>query len=162
MADAITIRGIWAGMSEPLAATILSEVRADTPEMYREVLANAAAAFKMRPQALRSQPATRQAATIRRWFTQVNAEEPGGYFLIQWLTTRQKPMLGQFLDDLGLPHEEGTVKDAIGPEPERAQLSAAVEHLREGYPAEHVRVYLQAFAAITADEWAGLPELIEG
>lgn len=161
MAEPITIRGIWAGMSEPLAATILSEVRGDTPEMYREVLANAAAAFKMRPQALRSQPGPRQAATIRRWFTQVNAEEPGGYFLIQWLTTRQKAMLIQFLDDLGLPHDEGTVQGEIGPEPEHERLTAAVAHLRESFPAEPVRVYLQAFAAITAEEWTGLPALID-
>src|SRR5207244_3141703 len=106
-------------------------------------------------------PAARQAATIRRSLTQVTLQELGAHLLIEWLTKSQKPMLSQFLDDLGIPHEDGMVKEAVGAEPERERLAAAVERLRASFPPEHVRVYLSAFSAITADEWDGLPELIE-
>ena len=161
MAEAITIRGIWSGMTDDVAATILGDVKRETPDLYREALATAAGAFRMRPDALRQQPITRQAATIRRALTQVTQQDLGAHILINWLTTSQKPMLVQFLDDLGIVHEEGTVKGEIGPEPDPERLAAAVANLRASFPAEHVRLYLSAFAVITADEWQHLPGLID-
>src|SRR5919109_891715 len=96
MAEALTIQGIWSGMSDELAATVLRE-------------------------------------------------ELGAHLLVTWLTTRHKPMLTQFLDDLGIAHEEGTIKEATGEEPEEEKLRAAVLRLRENFDPEHVRIYLQAF-----------------
>jgi hypothetical protein len=160
VAEPITIRGIWGGMSDELAATILGEVRQENRDLYREALANTAAALRMRPQVLQQQPAARQAATIRRVLTQVTQTELGAHLLIEWLTRCQKPMLTQFLDSLGVAHEEGTIKEELGPEPERDRLTAAITSLRESFPPDHVTVYLSAFALITADEWGSLPELI--
>jgi hypothetical protein len=162
MADALTIQGIWGGMSDELAATVLSQVRSDSADLYREALATAAGALRMRPQALRQQPAVRQAAAIRRALTQVGREELGARLLVVWLTKQQQPMLVQFLDELGIAHEEGTIKDELGPEPDEATLSAAIEHLRASFPPEHVRIYLQAFAITTAYDWERLPALIDG
>jgi hypothetical protein len=160
VAEQLTIRGIWSGMPDTLVTTVLTEVRQDTPEAYREALSGAAKVMHMRPQILRTQPAARQAATIRRALTTIGFEEMGARLLIQWLGARQRPMLTQFLDELGIAHEEGIVKEEVGPEPEREQLAAAVGHLTEQFPVENVRVYLQAFSLITAEEWPTLPELI--
>ena len=159
--EAITIRGIWSGMTDDVAATILGDIKRETPDLYREALATAAGSLRMRPQVLRQQPATRQAATIRRALTQVNQQDLGAHLLIAWLTKSQKPMLAQFLDDLGIAHEEGTVKEAIGPEPDPERLAAAVARLRAAFPPEHVRLYLSSFAAITAGEWQHLPSVID-
>ena len=158
--EAITIRGIWSGMTDDVAAAILGDIKRETPDLYREALATAAGSLRMRPQVLRQQPAARQAATIRRALTQVNQQDLGAHLLIAWLTKSQQPMLAQFLDDLGIAHEEGTVKDGVGPEPEPERLGAAAERLRATFPPEHVRVYLAAFAATTADDWERLPPLI--
>jgi hypothetical protein len=160
VADAITIRGIWAGMSDEIAATVLADVKRESPDMYREAVATAAGSLKMRPQMLRQQPVPRQAATIRRALTQVTQQDLGAHLLIEWLTKSQKTMLSQFLDDLGIAHEEGMVKEGLGPEPEPATLEAAIGRLRDTFPPEHVRVYLSAFSVITADEWERLPEMI--
>lgn len=161
MADPITIRGIWGGMSDDVAATVLGDVKRESPDLYREALASAAGSLRMRPQVLRQQPAPRQAATIRRSLTQVTQQDLGAHLLIEWLTKTQKPMLTQFLDDLGIAHEDGTVKEGVGPEPERERLAGAIERLRGSFPSEHVRIYLSAFAVITADEWEQLPALID-
>lgn len=161
MAEAITIRSIWGGMSDEAAATVLGDIKRESPEMYREAVAAAAGSLKMRPQVLRQQPAPRQAATIRRALTQVNQQDLGAHLLIEWLTKCQKPMLGQFLDDLGIAHEEGMVKEEIGAEPKPEKLEAAVARLRQNFPEEHVRIYLSSFSVITADEWQQLPGLID-
>jgi hypothetical protein len=160
VADAITIRSIWGGMSDEAAATVLGDIKRESPEMYREAVGAAAGSLKMRPQVLRQQPAPRQAATIRRALAQVNQQDLGAHILIEWLTKCQKPMLGQFLDDLGIAHEDGMVKEGVGAEPEPEKLESAIARLRESFPAEYVRIYLSAFAVITADEWQRLPELI--
>lgn len=160
VAEPITIRSIWGGMSDEAAASVLGDVKRESPEMYREAVSAAAGSLKMRPQVLRQQPGPRQAATVRRALTQINQQDLGAHLLIEWLTKCQKPMLGQFLDDLGISHEEGTVKEEIGPEPEPERLTAAIERLRESFPPEHVRIYLSAFSVITADEWERLPDLI--
>ena len=161
MADAITIRGIWGGMSDETAASVLGDVKREAPDLYREALAKSAAAFRMRPEALRQQPLSRQAATIRRALTQVTQQDLGSHILIDWLGKTQKPMLAQFLDELGIEHEDGMVKEGIGPEPAPATLAAAIANLRAAFPPENVRVYLQAFSVITADGWAQLPEMID-
>lgn len=160
MAEALTIQGIWASMPEAFAATVLREVRAESADLYRQALAMTAIALRMRPQALQQQPAARQAAAIRRVLTQVGREELGAQLLALWLTKRRLAMLAQFLDHLGIPHENGTIKDELGPEPEEALLRAAIAGLRAAFPAEDVRVYLQAFAITTAGHWQGLPALI--
>jgi hypothetical protein len=161
MADAVTIRGVWGDMSEEMAVTVLGDVKRESPDLYREALAKTAGAFRMRPEALRQQPLARQAANIRRALTQVTQQELGAHLLIEWLTKTQKPMLIHFLDKLGIPHEEGMVKEGVGPEPDPAKLRAAIEGLTAVFPSEHVRVYLLAFSVITADEWASLPGLLE-
>jgi hypothetical protein len=160
MAGATTIRGIWGGMTDETAATILGDVKRETPDLYREALAKTAGAFRMRPEALRTQPLPRQAASIRRALTQVTQQDLGAHILIDWLTKTQKPMLIQFLSELGIEHEDGMVKENVGPEPDQATLRAAIANLRSSFPPDTVRVYLQAFSVITADEWEGLPELI--
>jgi hypothetical protein len=162
MAEALTIQGIWSGMSDELAATVLREVRAESIDIYRQALGTAAGALRMRPQVLQQQPAPRQAAAIRRSLLQVGREELGAHLLVTWLTTRHKPMLTQFLDELGIAHEEGTIKEETGEEPEEEKLRAAVAHLRENFDTEHVRIYLQAFLVTTAPEWVHLPALIDG
>jgi hypothetical protein len=161
MANALTIRGIWGGMSDEVAATVLADVRRESPDTYRGAVNTAAAAFRMRPDAFRQQPLPRQAATIRRALTQVNQQEQGALILIEWLTKTQKPMLTQFLDALEIAHEDGTIKDEISPEPDEEKLAAAIAGLRASFPPEQVRVYLQAFSVITADEWQHLPALID-
>jgi hypothetical protein len=160
VAETITIRSIWGGMSEEAATTVLGDVKRESPEMYREALNAAAGSLKMRPQVLRQQPGPRQAATIRRALTQVNQQDLGAHLLIEWLTKCQKPMLGQFLDDLDISHEDGTVKEEIGAEPDAERLTAAIERLNGNFPPEHVRIYLSAFSVITADDWERLPNLI--
>lgn len=157
----LTIRGIWGGMSDETAATILGEIRRGSPDVYREALAGTANALRMRLPALQKLPTARQAATIRRALTRMDLQEAGAHILIEWLTTHQRPMLSQLLDELGIAHEEGTVKDDVGPEPAAPRLKEAVERLYRSFPEEHVSVYLAAFSIITANDWPGLRPLIK-
>ena len=79
--------------------------------------------------------------------------------LVGYHLAEQRPMMGQFLDVLGIPHEEGLIQDdATKPDPDK--MKAAVEALESKFPAEDVSLYLQTLVCQDPETWGGLAELI--
>ena len=68
-------------------------------------------------------------------------------------------MLVDFLDALGIPHQEGVVED-LPATMEDAKLRAAVDALLVKYPPEVVAVYLNAFNEMNQVEWANLKTML--
>jgi hypothetical protein len=78
--------------------------------------------------------------------------------LIVYHLSRQREMMGTFLDVLGIPHENGLIKeDEATPDPEK--LAAAVAAITEKYPAEHVALYLDTLVCQDPETWEGLRKL---
>src|SRR5215213_139094 len=61
--------------------------------------------------------------------------------LVNYHLGRQRPMMGDFLDALGVAHEEGLIKDETVVKPETAKLKAAVDQIAAKYPPEDVALY---------------------
>jgi hypothetical protein len=80
--------------------------------------------------------------------------------LQSWLLKIQTKMLTDFLDALGIPHENGTV-DNLPETIEDAKLTAAVEALLAKYPHEHVAVYLRAFNDLNEANWPNLGAMLD-
>ena len=83
------------------------------------------------------------------------------HLLQGWLLAAQKEMLCDFLDALGIAHEDdGTVENL--PEcPPKEKISAAVAQLLEKYPAETVAIYLHAFRDMDSTvQWPALSEIL--
>jgi hypothetical protein len=77
-----------------------------------------------------------------------------------WLTKTQVAMLGDFLDGLGIPHQNG-VAETIPTAIEDEKLKAALEILLGKYPPEKVAVYLNAFLTMNDVAWPNLKSLLE-
>ena len=81
--------------------------------------------------------------------------------LIVYHLAEQRPMMGAFLDALGIAHEGGLIQeDSVKPELEK--LGPAAAQLAEQFPPEDVRVYLNTLLSQDPDTWsglAGLPQL---
>src|SRR5512134_2043588 len=54
----------------------------------------------------------------------------------------QRPMMGAFLDGLGIKHEEGLIADEELQPPSNDRLREAVKVIAASYPAEDVALYL--------------------
>jgi hypothetical protein len=81
-----------------------------------------------------------------------------GRALILYHLAEQRPMMGDFLDALGIKHENGLIEDdALKPDP--AKIPAAVAVIAAGYPAEHVSLYLSTLLCQDPDTWAGLADV---
>ena len=82
--------------------------------------------------------------------------------LVAYHLAHQRPMMGAFLDALGIAHEEGliTAEDLEPPSP--AKLADAAASLTRQYPAQDVSLYLNTLMAQDPHTWnglAGLPQL---
>ncbi len=80
--------------------------------------------------------------------------------LILYHLAEQRPMMGAFLDALGIKHENGLIEDeAVKPEP--GKLGSAVATLAATYPADDVRLYLNTLLCQDPETWGGLAEMAE-
>jgi hypothetical protein len=81
--------------------------------------------------------------------------------LVVYHLAEQRPMMGAFLDALGIRHENGLIDDeAVTPDP--AKVKGAVTTLGDQFPAAAVSLYLNTLLAQDPETWAalaGLPEL---
>ena len=70
-------------------------------------------------------------------------------------------MMGQFLDALGIKHEEGLITEDEMTPPDAERLSAAARTLDESHSAEDVSLYFSTLLWQDPDTWASLSELPE-
>jgi hypothetical protein len=81
--------------------------------------------------------------------------------LVNYHLERQRPMMAEFLDALGIAHENGLINEETVAKPEDEKLRAAVTDLAGKHPAEDVSLYLATLVSQDPDTWAGLAELPE-
>ena len=78
--------------------------------------------------------------------------------LVAYHLAEQRPMMGTFLDALGIAHENGLIQDSnVTPDP--AKLGPAVAALASAYPPEDVSLYLDTLLCHDPVTWGGLPGL---
>lgn len=81
--------------------------------------------------------------------------------LVNYHLGLQRPMMGEFLDALGVAHEEGLIKDETVVKPELDKLQAAITQITGKYPADDVGLYLSTLVSQDPETWgelSGLPE----
>jgi hypothetical protein len=79
--------------------------------------------------------------------------------LVGYHLSEHRPMMGQFLDALGIPHEEGLIQDeATKPDPDK--MKAAVDSIAGAFPSEDVSLYLNTLVCQDPETWDRLTEFI--
>ena len=152
-----TSNRLWKTLSaeeKQLAAAEL--VKDPTPLIKASVVAVVAEARKMRPIAARKLPPEAQAKIV------ATVRDPGEILASSLLVALhlgpRKPMLIAFLDALGLPHEDGVLKD-------EATEAISLEDLKKGCaalsaePPSAVRIYLNTLWLQDGGRWANAKDL---
>jgi hypothetical protein len=80
--------------------------------------------------------------------------------LVVYHLASQRPMMGAFLDALGIAHDNGVIKDDAA-KPEAAKIAPAVAQIAKQYPADDVRLYLTTLLCQDPETWGALGELPE-
>src|SRR6476620_3854182 len=80
--------------------------------------------------------------------------------LVNYHLERQRPMMGAFLDLVGIAHENGLINEESIPKPDAGKVQAAAKALAEQYPADQVALYLATLVSQDPETWDAL--VVEG
>jgi len=81
--------------------------------------------------------------------------------LVSYHLDRQRPMMGAFLDALGISHEEGLISDEQVAKPDDEKLRSAAADLRAKFPPEDVTLYLATLVSQDPETWGALADVPE-
>lgn len=76
--------------------------------------------------------------------------------LVHYHLERQRPMMGAFLDLLGIAHENGLIADENVAKPDPERLKNAAAQLASTHPAEDVGLYFSTLVSQDPDTWGDL------
>jgi len=78
--------------------------------------------------------------------------------LILYHLADQRPMMGAFLDALGIAHENGLIQEE-NVKPDASKIADAVKKISAEFPADDVRIYLDTLLCQDPETWGALKEL---
>jgi hypothetical protein len=126
-------------------------------EQQVEACATIATHMKFRAKSVLSLPPDRKA---RYLVTLPNVSDAvAARALVNYHLGLQRPMMGEFLDALGVAHEEGLIKEETVVKPASDKLRAAAEQIAGKYPAEDVSLYFSTLVSQDPETWGELAEL---
>lgn len=125
-----------------------------------EAVALIARQIKFRPKSVLSLPVDKKAKHLAG-LAQVS-DLLAARLVISYHLEHQRPMMGAFLDSLGIAHEDGLIKDDSPAKPDAATLDKGVTELAAKFPKLDVARYFWALLWQDPETWGGLkgrPEL---
>ena len=152
---------VFATMPPERAREVLKAISEASPAAFAQAVALAGAAMRARPVFLMRQPFEKRADAVRRTLARVAASDVSEELLAVYFLQCRKPLLLEWLDLLGLEHEEGALKTDAPPSPPANLLKKAVRTFRKDEDAADRELLLQAFAAQTAIDWPELEALLQ-
>ena len=152
---------VFAKMPESTFSSMLSDIFENEKPLYKNLIENLAKQRKLRPVFVERKPRVERFAWIKDALGRKQNESVAANLLQIWLVQRHSPMLCDFLDSLGIKHDDNGTVEQMPPQPEFAALEAAVGALLEKYNPSIVAVYLHAFQALDEQGWPSLAALLE-
>jgi hypothetical protein len=128
-------------------------------EQQAEALLAIAQYYRFRPKSVRSLSMEQKVKKLSA--LPAVSDAVAARILVAYHLAHQRPMLGAFLDALGIAHDNGvlTVEEMTAPEP--AKLAEAVAAIRQQFPADDVALYFETLLVQDPETWGGLAELLE-
>jgi len=151
---------VFAAMTPEEAERMLRVLSKESPAMFRQMVDAAAVSIKARPVFLRNQTFELRAKTIRRALSRVSTNLVADELLAIYFLECRKPLLLEWLDLIGLAHDDGALKDEEPAQPPESDLAAAVAKYRGSGEDPDRELLLRAFAAQSAVKWPALDALL--
>ena len=150
---------IFAGMTPENTEAFFGRLAKESPATFTQAVHAAAAALNSRPQFLMKLPFAKRAANVRRALSRVASAPVAEEMLAIYFLEIRLELLAEWLDMLGLEHEEGILKAGSPPCPADAELTKHVEAFRGVDDDPDRDLLLLAFAAQSSIDWPALDVL---
>ena len=152
---------IFAAMPPDRAAAVMSGLSENAPQMFKQALLAASASMNARPTYLRKQPFEKQVGAVRRALSRVAANGVAEEILAVYFLECRKELLVEWLDLLGIAHEDGILEADSPDAPEKAELQKARDSFCGVDDDADRPLLLSAFAAQSAIDWPDLEALLD-
>jgi hypothetical protein len=126
----------------------------ESAEQQVEAVAAIAAHMKFRAKSVFGLPAAKKARYLASLPSISDAVAARA--LVHYHLQRKRPMMGGFLDALGIAHEDGLITAETLARPDRERLKSAVADLSASHPAEDVGLYFATLVSQDPDTWGDL------
>jgi len=151
---------IFAHMSPAVADSLFNFLHEKERVLYKTTMDTLAKQRKLRTVFVERKPK----ADRHAWMKEVvgkKVNEPIAAHLLQiWLVGAQSALLCDFLDALGIAHDDNGTIETLPPAPSKEDLTKAVDALLAKHDPAVVAVYLNAFQALDDKGWPSLAELL--
>jgi hypothetical protein len=152
---------VFAQMTPERAAQVMAVLVEKSPAVYTQAVAATSAAMNARPKFLMRQAADKRANMVRRTLARVRANDLAEEILAAYFLEGRKELLIEWLDLVGLEHNEGILENENPPPPPGPQLEEAIKSFLTGDGTEDRDLLLRAFAAQSAIDWPDLAASFE-
>jgi hypothetical protein len=152
---------IFAAMSPDRATTVMSGLSENSPQMFKQALLLASASMNARPTYLQRQPFEKQVGTVRRALSRVASNGVAEEILATYFLECRKELLVEWLDLLGIKHEDGILEADSPVAPKKAELQKARDSFCGVDDDADRSLLLNAFAAQSAVDWPDLEAILE-
>jgi hypothetical protein len=156
----VTPHEIFARMPVSLAARLLSDLKEHEPRLYKATIESLAKPRKLRPVFIERKPREERHLWMKEALGKRSGEAAAAHLLQIWFVSRHRALLCDFLDGLGIEHDENGTVDQLPQQPERTRIEAVVDGLIPKHGQEIVALYLHAFQALDENGWPVLNEIL--
>jgi hypothetical protein len=151
---------IFSKLSSELSNEIFCYLLESEKPVYKAIIRNVAARRKLRPIFIERKPKNERHAWLHQTLSSKGVDDITAQVFQVWLLGAQRPMICEFLDSIGIPHDGKGIVETLPSEPSRDELNDKISKLLETHPAEVVAVYLHAFQAMDETGWSALKEML--
>ena len=126
-------------------------------EQQIEAVGALAGHMKFRPKSVISLPLDKKAKYLATLPTV--SDTVAARALVNYHLEHQRPMMGAFLDLLGITHENGLISEENVTKPDAQKIKAAAAELSSKFPKEDVVLYFSTLVSQDPDTWGNLADL---
>jgi hypothetical protein len=152
---------IFQSISPTLAGEILSYLQETDKPAYRMAIQTLATQRKLRPVFVERKPRNERHVWMQAALARPSSEPIAANILQMWLMGTQSALLCDFLDSLGIEHDEKGGIDALPESPTAEKLQTAIDTVVAKYPPDVVSIYLNSFQSMDIAGWPVLEEALQ-
>jgi hypothetical protein len=151
---------IFSRMPSETAGQLLSFLFEKEKPLYKATIESLAKQRKLRPIFVERKPREERHAWMKENLGKKSSEGVAAHLLQIWLVGAQAKLLCDFLDGLGIAHDENGTIEELPSAPPKEEVARVVNSLLETHDASVVAVYLHAFQALDEQGWPSLAEVL--
>ena len=155
-----TSNDIFSRMPPAVAAQLFAHLHENEKPLYKATIDTLAKQRNLRPVFIERKPREERFAWLREMVSKKQNADVAAHLLQIWFVGAQSKLLCDFLDALGIAHDENGTIEELPEAPPKDALVKAIDACFAKHDPQVVAVYLNAFQALDEKGWSTLAELL--